>query len=333
LEPNCTARAAELHQQCIDNNLGTQTECDEFLDFMTLDPNFCGNLPTFFEASYPTNGRDRRSDCAKLQRQLFAFLMNTFYGGINDIPPIIDLGTFVPNSLLEEIVHFLNTHPLLFNATTCFEEPLSSIDRAVLVALAGILDKYNTGELPGGVQHCDSEQECPYVTFSDEDSCSGNNIVQSESGVCTQHYFNLDPFYYKTTCHGENEITMALSSRSNCGGNKERLRRDEFQCFQIQQSPYVYVSVNCSGCPDPTLGITTAAVPEEHVEPNTMEVNGGGDAEEPLLISILVIVILAFIFVIILLGLFLYYRKNPAMGTKAQLSLGDHIRAQNHWLN
>jgi hypothetical protein len=336
-------------------------ECDALLQFLDnggVDPpvSFCYSLPEYFGLSYPQQGNLRRTDCAKLQRQLFAFLMNTFLGAIGDIPPYTELGTYVPDPLLEEVVDFINAYPDIFDARTCFaEEPLTNAERTALIDLARLLDTYNTGELPGGVQHCDSEKECAYVTFTtiaatQGEPCSGTPQITVEESECAQYTFDNGITYnFKANCR-DDDITFFLSQRSNCAGQKEQFRRSENTCFAIDNTAgsMVYVDVNCSGCPDPELAVPGAepqAVVEEPeqqpqelagvVQPET-ENNNNGNPNEAIEIATLVFVILAFVVILIVLILLcVYYRRMPANGKGifARLTLRDHVEAQDKWMN
>jgi len=349
-QDRCLARRTELFAQCLSISNGpTFVECDVLSQFLGDVDSFCYSLPEYFDLSYPQQGNLRRTDCAKLQRQLFAFLMNTFLGAIGDIPPYTELGAYVSDPLLEEVVGFLNTYPEIFDVRTCFgEQPLTDMERSDLVDFARLLDQYNTGELPGGVAHCDSEQECAYTTFSSSSDCSDGDLLQSGDSECVVRPFGEQTFNYKANCRSDGQVTLSLSDRTNCGGKKEQFRRNELTCFMIQHSPDVYVSINCSGCPDPDLVVNGAepqAVVEEPVqeqqqlagvvEPET-ENDNNGNPDEALEIATLVFVILAFVMIlIVLIVLCVYYRRMPANGKGifARLTLRDHVEAQDKWMN
>jgi hypothetical protein len=347
LKNTCFSRTESLVSQCI--SLGS-IEYDCTLAFQT----FCSNIPQYFVASYPKNNKDQ-ADCAKLHRQLFAFFMNTFYGAIGDMPPYPSLGAAVPDSLLTEVYLFYFNYPGLFSPLTCSEnEPLDSAQRAALVQLAGSLDLYNTGEYPGGVPHCDSEKECPYLSLTkiepvSSGPCSPDSYTVHNDSECSTVTFEEATYHFKINCHDE-DISIFLSDNDKCSGKKTQLRHAEQSCFQLDTN--TWASVKCSGCPvpDPPTIQTAAAVAaltdstaqREHllgeagpIEPQTEEDEHNNNPEEAIEIATLVFAVLAFVVVVAVLVLVAYYfnrlPKKGSLNSAARLTLLDHAEAQQKW--
>ena len=349
LKDLCRDRANELGVQCV-SAVAPLSECQAFELFLVDNVNgFCDSLSEYADLSYPQPGNLRRTDCAKLHRQLFAFLMNTFLGAIGDIPPYTELGAYVPDSLLLEVVAYLAEYPELFDARTCYDEPEpTGTARSELIDLARLLDQYNTGELPGGVAHCDSEKECGYITFRQSNAdlspflpCGGSPSFVAADGECEEVNVGQRQYHLKVLCRG-NEVTVQFADRDNCGGRKTQFRQNENNCFLIESNPTgggVYMDVNCSGCPDPDLleaMLDTAAAQNGAVQQNVVLQNGSEDDDvsstRGITIAALVLAILACLIAACACG-FVCCRNNnngynPFKSTNAQRprTLGDHIR-------
>ena len=160
-QERCENRTVQLVQQCNDIPSGpSPAECAALGDFLTGVDGFCSSLPEYYDLSYPSR---QNTNCARLQRQLFAFLVNTFLGALGDIPPYVEIGTYVPDALLEEVVDYLTQYPLIFDVRTCFDQNTNGATRTVLIAFAGILEDYNLGEYPDSVKHCGEDAEANVV--------------------------------------------------------------------------------------------------------------------------------------------------------------------------
>jgi hypothetical protein len=174
--------------------------------------------------------------------------MNTFLGAIGDIPPYVETGAFVPDSLLL----LLDLAPEnLLDIALCDEDFFDSIAQDVL-ALATQLDRYNAGEFSGGPKHCDSEVECVYSTlYSDSTCASETQSFNGKDDTCFQPDNALPPSY-SIGCKdasSETDTVISVAQRTGCKGPKTRMTFTEDTCAQVPMYSVFQMS-RCSGCPD-----------------------------------------------------------------------------------